>query len=346
MLLPTSMLSASMLVTTPQETMAGEQFLKELKTQLSAYTNNYLHDYNNVTRQLSDLLLMEAEADNTRMDGVARGLHQRDRRQVMTPDLGALQSGYSQFFGSKTRRNYQTSHKKKKKTTTKPHEDEMPIVLVPQEDETECVSNNQLSSFGFLGFILNIVNAIINVANNLNNNNNSNNNNDNNNNNNDLNVNQVDITETTDNTNTAMAMAGRRVQRLHSMRTEIRGHMRNIEKYQARQRRSSSDLSCQDGDVVDEALLAAVALVDMWKEVLFEEDPLCMAMEFCETSWKLNKFSRLAGMMAEVAGVAAANMLRNFQGVNPNYLIHAAEQGSNGANCTHLYLACHHYNKI
>nr|XP_027209823.1 adenylate cyclase, terminal-differentiation specific-like [Penaeus vannamei] len=234
----------------------------------------------------------------------------------------------------------------------------MPIVLVPEESAAECVSNNQLSSFGFLGFVLNVVNAVINVANNLNNNDNSNNDNDNNNNNNDGNTNQVAITETATNDNPpVMAVAGRRVQRLKMMRTALSSHLRNVRKYKTRTRRSGTPSSrpCGGGgggddgdggvgsgsDVVDEALVAAVALMDMWKEVLFEEDPACMALEFCDAAGKLGRVSRLAGMMAQVAGVAAANMLQNFQGVNPDYLIKASEAGAEGENCALVYSACY-----
>ena len=43
----------------------------------------------------------------------------------------------------------------------------------PQETETECVAENRMSSFGFLGFVVSAVNAVVNVANNINNNNNN-----------------------------------------------------------------------------------------------------------------------------------------------------------------------------
>ncbi|XP_068236923.1 serine/threonine-protein kinase pakF-like [Palaemon carinicauda] len=325
----------------------GDQFLKEFQIQLAAYTNAYEEEYSNITQRLEGLLLTEGD------DGHIRGTRdiRRSRRQVAAPDMDTLLSSYSHFFGTKSRRrNYQKTTKKRKnmKSSNSPPDDDMPIVLVPQEDETECVASSQLSSFGFLGFVLNVVNAVINVANNINNNDNSNNDNNNNNNNNDQNVNTAAITQTSSNTNDVMAMAGRRLDRLRQMRDEVRRNMRTIETHneQRRQKRYSRSSpgtggSCQEGNkVVDEALLTSVALIDMWKEVLFEGDPYCMALEFCETSWKLSRVSRLAGMMTDVASVAAAHMLKNFQGVNPDYLIEAADQGRMGANCSHLYQDC------
>ena len=65
------------------------------------------------------------------------------------------------------------------------------MILVEQGKETECVANNKLSSFGFVGFLLNIVNAVMNLSNNINNDLNSNNNNNNDNNQNANNANQV-----------------------------------------------------------------------------------------------------------------------------------------------------------
>ncbi|ROT78303.1 hypothetical protein C7M84_002989 [Penaeus vannamei] len=234
----------------------SDTLLQELRAQLSAFTSQHLRESANASRALRELLSGREglDAEVGRM-GVAAGGHRghRGRRQIVTPDLGALQSGY-----------------------TSPGEDDMPIVLVPEESAAECVSNNQLSSFGFLGFVLNVVNAVINVA----------------------------ITETATNDNPpVMAVAGRRVQRLKMMRTALSSHLRN--------------------------------------EVLFEEDPACMALEFCDAAGKLGRVSRLAGMMAQVAGVAAANMLQNFQGVNPDYLIKASEAGAEGENCALVYSACY-----
>merc|ERR1719490_216565 len=60
---------------------------------------------------------------------------------------------------------------------------QMPVVFIPEETETECVAENRMSSFGFLGFVVSAVNAVVNVANNINNNNNNRNNNNNDNNN-------------------------------------------------------------------------------------------------------------------------------------------------------------------
>ncbi|XP_063607996.1 probable protein kinase DDB_G0277539 [Penaeus indicus] len=349
--------------TTLQDPRPSDTLLQELRAQLSAFTSQHLRESVNASRALQELLSGRTglDAEVGRMGGAARDLEgHRGRRQIVTPDLGALQSGYTRFFGGNNRRHHTSSSKKRKKKKKKnPGEDDMPIVLVPEESAAECVSNNQLSSFGFLGFVLNVVNAVINVANNLNNNDNSNNDNDNNNNNNDGNTNQVAITETATNDNPpVMAIAGRRVQRLKMMRTALSSHLRSVRNYRTRNRRSgtSSSRSCIGGggrdddgdgeggsgsDVVDEALVAAVALMDMWKEVLFEEDPVCMALEFCDAAGKLGRVSRLAGMMAQVAAVAAANMLQNFQGVNPDYLIKASEAGAEGENCALVYSACY-----
>ncbi|XP_076064389.1 uncharacterized protein LOC143038746 [Oratosquilla oratoria] len=106
---------------------------------------------------------------------------------------------------------------------------------------------------------------------------------------------------------------------------------------------ASSSLFCdENGDhhIVDEALLAAIALLDLWKEVLFEDDPFCMALEICETSSKLTKYSRIAAEMGKVAVIAASNMLLNFQGVHPAFLIHASDQGANGVNCSQAFQQC------
>ncbi|XP_042875889.1 uncharacterized protein LOC122255690 [Penaeus japonicus] len=344
-----------------QDLPPSDPFLEGLRARVSDFTRQHLRESVNTSRALHELLSgregLDVEVGRMRMADKEHGGH-RDRRQIVTPDLAALQSGYTRFFGGDNRRHHTSSSKKRKKKKKKnPGEEDMPIVLVPEESAAECVSNNQLSSFGFLGFVLNVVNAVINVANNLNNNDNSNNNNDNNNNNNDGNTNQVGITETATNDNPPVtAIAGRRVQRLKMMRAALSSHLRSVDDYRRRARRSgtSSSGSCRGGgdgendvdgggsgsDVVDEALVAAVALMDMWKEVLFEEDPACMALEFCDTAGKLGRVSRLAGMMAQVAGVAAANMLRNFQGVNPDYLIKASEAGAEGENCALIYSAC------
>ena len=62
--------------------------------------------------------------------------------------------------------------------------DQMPVVFLPEETETECVAQNRMSSFGFLAFVVQSINAVVNVANNINDNNNNRNNNNNDNNNN------------------------------------------------------------------------------------------------------------------------------------------------------------------
>ncbi|KAG7167355.1 WD repeat-containing protein 48 homolog [Homarus americanus] len=335
-----------------QETLpltSGDLLLKELRQQLGVYTNTYLQGYTNMTEALKDFLKNTAGL-NQQEDSSTGSVGLRRRRQVgISPDLLALQGGYSSFFGSHANR--RTTSAKKKNRKNRQEQEELPVVLVPEEDQAECVSSNQLSSFGFLGFVLNVVNAVINVANNINNNDNSNNDNNNNNNNNDLNTNQVQGSQTATNTNTAMATAGRRLSRLKMMRDSVDRHMRRIQNYRNRSRRSSSGSSSSsscgshDKDVVDEALLAAVALMDMWKEVLFEDDPVCMAAEVCNTAVKLRQVSRLAGMMGQVGAVAAANMLVNFQGVNPEYLVLAAEGGADGVDCWQKYRACGHHHR-
>ena len=62
--------------------------------------------------------------------------------------------------------------------------DQMPVVFLPEESETQCVAQNRMSSFGFLAFVVQSINAVVNVANNINDNNNNRNNNNNDNNNN------------------------------------------------------------------------------------------------------------------------------------------------------------------
>ncbi|XP_063866897.1 M-phase inducer phosphatase-like [Scylla paramamosain] len=212
----------------------------------------------------------------------------------------------------------------------------LPVVLVPQKDPTRCVANHHLSTFGFLGFVLNVVNAVINVANNINNNNNNNNNNDNNNNNNDLNINEVQVTQTATNTNDVRAQAARRLDHLKSMRSSISRHLRSLRRHTRRKR--SSD-SC-GVDVVDEAVLAAAALLDMWGRAVAEEDPWCLAWEMCHTAAALAATSRLAADVGSVGTAAAANMLVSFKEINPEFLIEAAERGAEGVNCTELFSSC------
>ena len=62
--------------------------------------------------------------------------------------------------------------------------DQMPVMFLPEESETQCVAQNRMSSFGFLAFVVQSINAVVNVANNINDNNNNRNNNNNDNNNN------------------------------------------------------------------------------------------------------------------------------------------------------------------
>lgn len=81
---------------------------------------------------------------------------------------------------------------------------------------------------------------------------------------------------------------------------------------------SSPSGSCEghsEGDImVDEAVLAAAALVDMWKELVAEEDPRIMARHACRTASALAATSsRLAAMMGDVGVAAAAHTLANVQ---------------------------------
>merc|ERR1719220_180817 len=95
---------------------------------------------------------------------------------------------------------------------------QMPVVFIPEETETECVAENRMSSFGFLGFVVSAVNAVVNVANNINNNNNNRNNNNNDNNNNQVNTNIANSANMQ--MSTSMAMTGRQgwADRLRSLR--------------------------------------------------------------------------------------------------------------------------------
>ncbi|CAL4233249.1 unnamed protein product, partial [Meganyctiphanes norvegica] len=57
------------------------------------------------------------------------------------------------------------------------------------------------------------------------------------------------------------------------------------------------------------------------------------------------RFSQLGGLMADVSSRAAANMLVEHQGVDPEYLIFASEQGADGNNCTELYYCKQEYDE-
>lgn len=98
------------------------------------------------------------------------------------------------------------------KRASKPADEGMPVVFMPQKSQTECERVSKLSSFGFMSFVLAIVNGVISVSNNINNNNNNRNNNNNDNNNNQFNTNLGN----TNNVQMAggMAMSGRRFQQL------------------------------------------------------------------------------------------------------------------------------------
>lgn len=66
--------------------------------------------------------------------------------------------------------------------------------------------------------------------------------------------------------------------------------------------------------MVDEAVLAAASLVDMWKELVSEEDPRIMARHACRTAAALAATSsRLAAMIGDVGVAAAAHTLANLQ---------------------------------
>merc|ERR1711915_170539 len=90
---------------------------------------------------------------------------------------------------------------------TKRGVDKMPVVFIPEESETECVPENKMSAFGFLGFVVASINAVVNVANNINDNNNNRNNNNNDNNNNQINTNIANSGN--EQTSMSMAMTGR-----------------------------------------------------------------------------------------------------------------------------------------
>ncbi|KAK3862246.1 hypothetical protein Pcinc_031877 [Petrolisthes cinctipes] len=397
-----------------------------MRKEVAAFTNSFLQAY---TEDVS--LLLHLHRDN-----LDSGITNRWRRQVMvTPDMAALKGGYTRFFRGQHKPKHNTKAKKRKGSSSGGGGgggggvDDLPVVLVEEEDGTECVASNHLSTFGFLGFVLNIVNAVINVANNINNNDNSNNDNNNNNNNNDLNINQTltlfnpppshpyhtspppppkaQITQSSTNTNTAMAMAGRRLQHLQQMRTSVHRNLRRLQHYNNSSRRrrkrslmescggardehinnknftlkSTSDSCCEhllgcngdecnndsharrqmsppelcgegkckgstgscggesEGDrMVNEAVLAAAALIDMWSELVAEEDPWYMARHVCRTTAALAATSsRLAAMMGDVGVAAAAHTLVNFQGVNPDFLMEAAEVGADGGDCDLKY---------
>ncbi|KAK4310507.1 hypothetical protein Pmani_017935 [Petrolisthes manimaculis] len=441
-----------------------------MRREVAAFTNTFLQAY---THDVS--LLLHLHRDN-----LASGITKRWRRQVMvTPDMAALKGGYTRFFRGQHKQQHNT--KAKKRNRGGGGVDDLPVVLVEEEDGTKCVASSHLSTFGFLGFVLNIVNAVINVANNINNNDNSNNNNNNNNNNNDLNINQAQITQSSTNTNTAMAMAGRRLQHLNQMRTSVHRNLRRLQHYNNSSRRrrkrslmascggaqddhinnknftlkSTSDSCCEhllgcngdecnndshashqmsppescgegkckessgscgegkckessescgegkckessescgegkckessescgegkckessgscgegkckgssescgegkcevfsgscggesEGDrMVNEAVLAAAALIDMWSELVAEEDPWYMARHVCRTTAALAvTSSRLAAIMGDVGVAAAAHTLVNFQGVNPDFLMEAAEVGADGGDCELKYPA-------
>ena len=93
---------------------------------------------------------------------------------------------------------------------------EMPVVFLPEESETECVAENRMSSFGFLAFVVQSINAVVNVANNINNNNNNRNNNNNDNNNNQVNTNIANSANSQD--SMSMAGMGKSVQFLERIR--------------------------------------------------------------------------------------------------------------------------------
>ena len=85
-----------------------------------------------------------------------------------------------------------------------------------QESETECVAENKMSSFGFLGFVVASINAVVNVANNINDNNNNRNNNNNDNNNNQINTNIANSMN--DQESMSMAMTGRGIRILDQLK--------------------------------------------------------------------------------------------------------------------------------
>ncbi|MPC88997.1 hypothetical protein E2C01_083925 [Portunus trituberculatus] len=147
---------------------------------------------------------------------------------------------------------------------------------------------------------------------------------------------QVQVTQTATNTNDVRAQAARRLDHLKSMRSSISRHLRSLSRH-TRSKRASD--SC-GADVVDEAVLAAAALLDMWGRGVVEEDPWCLAWEMCHTASALAATSRLAAEVGRVGTAAAANMLVSFQGMNPEFLIEAAERGAEGGNCTELFSSC------
>ncbi|KAK8386690.1 hypothetical protein O3P69_017861 [Scylla paramamosain] len=289
--------------------------LTELRREVNAYTPDFLHQHDVLTHAL----------DIPPLHPKRRG-RRRARRQLGGPDLQMLRGAYSSFLGAA---GGAPVMKRKDEDSGGGVAEGLPVVLVPQKDPTRCVANHHLSTFGFLGFVLNVVNAVINVANNINNNNNNNNNNDNNNNNNDLNINEVfyaeEEEEPPDDSTTSK-----------SMRSSISRHLRSLRRHTRRKR--SSD-SC-GVDVVDEAVLAAAALLDMWGRAVAEEDPWCLAWEMCHTAAALAATSRLAADVGSVGTAAAANMLVSFKEINPEFLIEAAERGAEGVNCTELFSSC------
>ncbi|XP_037795058.1 uncharacterized protein LOC119590472 [Penaeus monodon] len=98
--------------TTLQDPRPPDTLLQELRTQLSAFTSQHLRESVNASRALQELLSGRAglDAEVGRMGGAARALEgHRGRRQIVTPDLGALQSGYTSFFGGNNRRHHTSS---------------------------------------------------------------------------------------------------------------------------------------------------------------------------------------------------------------------------------------------
>ena len=108
-----------------------------------------------------------------------------------------------------------------------------------------------------------------------------------------------------------MAQAGRRLDHLKSLRSSISRNLRRLRRHT--RRRQSSSKSCDSEEAVDEAVVAAAALLDMWGRLLTEDDPWCLAWEMCHTSAALAATSRLAADVGRVGTAAAANMLVNFQ---------------------------------
>ena len=112
---------------------------------------------------------------------------------------------------------------------------------------------------------------------------------------------------------------GRGLDRLRRMRQSFEMNLEKISNHHRTRRRTGASSSTtrllgflsHDGktDAFDEVLWIVFALIEMWKEISFEDDINCIALEICETNSDLKMFSPLGEMIGEVASIGAANML-------------------------------------